>query len=126
MNQNKEVSQFSDDLDVLRHILGIHFVPGGISPDFVMFLADEKDHTFIRNIYKLAIYTKGYIKDEKIALELYNRIVADLIMLAVLKRNNEKNPLLGQVLKKVETTVEERKTEGLVGKLFGKKEPKEA
>lgn len=87
--------EFSDQLDIIQHALTVHHKESRIPNDLVMFECNDKDRKFITTMHKIAWALQDYIADKNTGKEIASMITMEEVMLAVLKRNNVNNPIVG-------------------------------
>lgn len=105
--------EFSDDYDIIKSITDIHSTSEGISKDFVLFNStEEKLRTFITEQFKVARKLRSFIQDKKTGEKVYSGLMAEIILLAVLNRNDPENFMVRKLLTRTtEPTTEEKHEE---------------
>lgn len=98
-----EEFNFDDINDVIKFVLTIHdkSLKKFVSSDILMFQPEDKDIEFIREQFKVASQLKIFIPDTTEARKVYNMIIDDIRLIIILKRNREKNFILGALLDKM-------------------------
>lgn len=115
-------SGMETNLDIIKHGLDVHSKESNISKDYILFKSNEKDREFIRNMFKLAFLLRMYILDKEVAKEVYNLIISETIIIAVLKRNEYENPILSALFANAKEKEDETLIDTLKQKILPSKE----
>lgn len=99
---DNSISEFSDGLDIIRHMVAIHDKNSpDIPPDIVLFQSDENDRDYSSSMYDLAFMVRNFIRDKKTADKLSNFFRSKIVINACLKRNQYQNPILSGAFSRI-------------------------
>lgn len=101
IEEDKGDKEYSDDYDIIKALTDVHSDQKEISKDFVLFNSkDEQLRTFITEQFKIARRLRAFIKHEATAKEVYKNLMSEIILIAVLNRNDEENFILRKLLQR--------------------------
>ena len=98
-NEGEEI-EFSDTLDAMKHVMLVHIDDALIGNDLVLFRSEDKDIEFIKNQMKLVENVDYFVEDKGLARRLKEKMLREVYLIAVLKRNREGNLILKGILER--------------------------
>lgn len=130
IEEDTKSKEFSDEYDIVKNITDIHSGETGITTDMVLFNSKEEEtRKFIIEQYKIARRFRELIKDKEVAEQVYKNLMSEINIIAVLNRNDDKNFIVSQLLKRgQEPTAEKQQDEerkGILDRLLRREKEKD-